>query len=63
MGVAVVSSFRTRDGLYRVYRHEDQTAELCEVDGKANRTLIGRSPYYVIMNRLVEMGYEELIPE
>ena len=61
--MAVVSSFRTRDGRYRVYKHEDQTAELCEVEGKANRVVIGRSPYYVIMNRLVDMGYEELIPE
>lgn len=61
--MAVVESAHTPDGKYRVYRHEDQTAELCEIRGKSNITMIGRSPLYVIMGWLVEHSYEELIKE
>jgi hypothetical protein len=61
--VAVVGSVQTRDGKYRVYLHEDQTAELCEVRGRSNHTVIGRSPLPRITDWLAEKGYEELLPE
>jgi hypothetical protein len=61
--VGVVAAMRTSDGKYRVYLHEDQTAELCEVRGKTNLLVLGRSPLNRVTDWLAEKGYEELEAE
>lgn len=61
--MSVVSSARTPDGRYRVYLHEDQTAEVCEVRGHSNVVVLGRSPLHRVTDWLAEKGYEELVSE
>jgi hypothetical protein len=53
---------RTRDGHWRVYLHDDQTAELVDERG---RVVMGRTPMYRITDRLAELGYgpDDLVPD
>jgi hypothetical protein len=49
----VIDCARTRDGRWRVYIHDDHTAELCDDRG---RLVSGRLPIYEIARRLAELG-------
>lgn len=53
---------RTRDGRYRVYIHDDQTAALGDDRG---RLLTERVPLYEVGRRLAELGVDpdDLVPD
>ena len=53
---------RTADGRFRVYIYRNQTAELCDANG---RVLVERAPMYVIIRALAEYGVagDDLIEE
>ena len=61
----VVACWKTSDGLYVVYIHPGQQAELCQVHGVSRTTVLGPVPLYRVTDRLVELGYswDDLRPE
>ncbi len=49
----VIRHYVTRDRRYRVFLHEDQTAELCHANGQQ---ITGRVVLHVVADRLVTLG-------